>query len=201
MHSGRVLVIDLDPQRSAFDWGVERGEQTPDVMVGTAATLQTDIDEARADEYDLVFIDTPPLAEREAAKAAAVADLVILPIRPSKIDLLSLRVSVEMLRKLGKTGVGVVTQAPIARNSSVVKETMAEIVGMGLEVSSAIIRGRVAFQHSRIDGRVAAEYEPGGAAAGEVALLLNDIITRLRVISSPRTPVVKPTRKLVASKT
>jgi hypothetical protein len=41
-----------------------------------------------------------------------------------------------------------------------------------------VIRQRVAFQHCLIDGRTAAEFEPGGAAATEISKLLATLQTR-----------------------
>ena len=43
--------------------------------------------------------------------------------------------------------------------------------GMGGTVAASIVRERVALRHALVDGRVAAEFEPGGTAAEEIAAL------------------------------
>jgi hypothetical protein len=42
-----------------------------------------------------------------------------------------------------------------------------------------VIHHHVAFQHCLIDGRTAAEFEPEGAAALEIAALYADVLSRL----------------------
>ena len=60
---GQAAVIDLDPQGSATVWGRLRGGVPPAV------------------------IDTAPREAGGAAEAARLADLVMIPCRPSAIDL------------------------------------------------------------------------------------------------------------------
>jgi chromosome partitioning protein len=68
----------------------------------------------------------------------------------------------------------------------VVDEAVAVIRREGGEVSSVIIRQRVAFQHCLTDGRTAAEFEPGGAAAQEIADLHDDMMKCLHEDVSTR---------------
>jgi chromosome partitioning protein len=58
----------------------------------------------------------------------------------------------------------------------VVDEAIAVIGREGGQVSPIIVRQRVAFQHCLTDGRTAAEFEPGGPAAQEIADLHDDMM-------------------------
>jgi chromosome partitioning protein len=54
----------------------------------------------------------------------------------------------------------------------------------GGQVSPIIVRQRVAFQHCLTDGRTAAEFEPGGPAAQEIADLYDDMMKCLHESTS-----------------
>ena len=109
----------------------------------------------------------------------------LMPCRPSKIDIDSLAKTLATLKTLRKAAAGLVvlTQAPPVKNSAVIREARHMIEAMGAVVSPAIIRYRMAFQHSRNSNHVVAEYEPEGAAAAEIAYLLNDLTSRYREVS------------------
>ena len=68
----------------------------------------------------------------------------------------------------------VINAAPV--RSKVVDEAVDAVKERGGDVSPVIVRQRVAFQHCLIDGRTAGEFEPGGAAATEIAELLIALI-------------------------
>ncbi|EQD40685.1 Cobyrinic acid ac-diamide synthase, partial [mine drainage metagenome] len=83
----RVVLVDTDPQGSAVAWAMVRGEPSPVVVAATAAQLNDVIEASRHDGMTLMIIDTPPHAAPGAASATKVADLVLVPVRPSAFDL------------------------------------------------------------------------------------------------------------------
>lgn len=175
----RVLLIDLDPQGSAMLWARARGDREPDVSPVHEAALGQEITRAKDDGYDLVVIDTAPHADRGALLAARAADLVLVPCRPAVFDLGAIEGTLDVCKLAKRTAVVVLNAAPI--RSRVVEEAGEAIRGAGATISPVIVRQRVAFQHCLNDGRTAGEFEPGGAAADEIASLLEDVNTRMRV--------------------
>ncbi len=173
----KVLLIDLDPQGSATLWARQRGDRPPDVTAGHLATLKEEIEGARTGGYGLVVIDTAPHADQAALQAARVADMVLVPCRPATFDLGAIGLTLDLCQLAKRPALVVLNAAPI--RSKVVDEAMSAVTGQHAVASSAIIRQRVAFQHCLIDGRTAGEFEPGGAAADEIAGLLADLKTRL----------------------
>lgn len=166
----RVLVMDLDPQGSAMEWATRRGDRKPDVTAAHPATIAREIERARADGYDLVVIDTAPHADHAALQAARAADLAMIPCRPATFDLAALSATLDLCKLANKPSAVVLNAAPI--RSKVVDEAAEAVVEKGGVLAPVIIRHRVAFQHCLIDGRTAAEFEPGGAAAQEITRLL-----------------------------
>jgi chromosome partitioning protein len=169
----RVLLLDLDPQGSAMEWASRRGDRPPDVSGANPASIAKELERAKADGYDLVVIDTAPHADHAALQAARAADLVVIPCRPSTFDIAAISATLDLCKLANKQAVVVINAAPI--RSRVTTEAEEAIAEKGAQISLVVIRQRVAFQHCMIDGRTAAEFEPGGAAALEITQLLADL--------------------------
>lgn len=86
----RVLVIDGDPQKSLYDWVARVGEEdTPfDIALLTDPSELANVP-AIAEDYDLVFIDTPGSRSEHKLVAAflSVSDFVLVA---SEVDGMSL---------------------------------------------------------------------------------------------------------------
>jgi chromosome partitioning protein len=156
-----------------MEWASRRGDVPPDVSGANPASIGKEIDRAKTDGYDLVVVDTAPHADHAALQAARTADLVAIPCRPSTFDIAAISATLDLCKLANKQAVVVINAAPI--RSRVTTEAEDAIAEKGAKVSPIVIRQRVAFQHCMIDGRTAAEFEPGGAAAQEITQLLADL--------------------------
>jgi chromosome partitioning protein len=185
----RVLLLDLDPQGSAMEWASRRGDLPPDVSGANPASVGKEIERARGEGYDLVVVDTAPHADHAALQAARAADLVAIPCRPSTFDIAAISATLDLCKLANKQAVVVINAAPIrSRVTTEAEEALAE---KGAKVSPVVIRQRVAFQHCMIDGRTAAEFEPGGAAAHEISRLLATLEPSKHATRQPRKPATK----------
>src|SRR4051794_33282808 len=79
----KVLLMDLDPQASASQWGDLRGDRPPDVAPEHPARLDAALKRAEAEGYDLVVMDTAPHADQAALRSAKAADIILVPCRPA----------------------------------------------------------------------------------------------------------------------
>ena len=83
----RVIFFDLDPQGSLSAWWQTRPGDTP-TLVQTDARRLPDLLKAAEDEgYNLAVVDTPPAVTFDTARVAQVADLALIPLRPSILDI------------------------------------------------------------------------------------------------------------------
>ena len=74
-----VLVLDMDSQQTATQWGRRRKDSLPMVRFTTENDLPAELERAAAARCDLVVIDTPPARSSEAPAAVEAADLVLIP--------------------------------------------------------------------------------------------------------------------------
>lgn len=169
-----VLVIDLDPQASACRWGDRRALGVPAVMDAQPARLAAALAKAAQAGIDLAIVDTPARVEQAAAEAAKVADLVLIPCKPSILDLETLRTTAELVQGRAKRSPLVILNAVPAQGTR--HEQAAEaITGMGLAVCPAQVGQRVAFEYATQVGLTVTEYEPEGRAASEIRQLYDAI--------------------------
>jgi chromosome partitioning protein len=170
----KTLLLDLDPQASAARWADRRGDRAPDVSSEHPARLAAALAAAEAQGYDIAVVDTAPHADQAALKAAREAGLVVVPCRPSILDLDAIGATLDLCQLARRPALVVLNAAPV-RGKAVVEEAVEAVRKLGGEVAAVVIRERVAFRHALIDGRVAQEFEPGGAAALEVAALYDTL--------------------------
>jgi chromosome partitioning protein len=171
----KTLLIDLDPQASAARWADRRGDRAPDVASEHPARIEAALAAAEGEGYGLALVDTAPHADQAALKAARIADLVVVPCRPSILDLDAVGATLDLCQLAKRPAMVVLNAAPV--RSRVVDEAEAAVRKLGGEVAAVVIRERVAFRHALVNGGVAQEFEPGGTAAQEIAALY-DLLTR-----------------------
>jgi chromosome partitioning protein len=118
------------------------------------------------------FIDTPPTISDQSAVALDLADLVLIPVRPSPADLWAVSETVGLVKDAGKPFLFVITQAKA--QASITAQTIAALSEHG-RVAQAFIADRVPYAMAMTGGRTAPELAPKSPAAQEVAGLWRDV--------------------------
>ena len=160
-----VTLVDVDSQHSLTDWWNDRAADTPILMETRLAQLQKELELVRGNP-GLVMIDTPPIESATIAAVIKLADLVIIPVKPSPNDLRGVTATVEMCQRAGKPFVFVITQA-IPR-TNIAEQARAVLATYG-RVVPTVMHNRVDYAAAMADGRTAPEIDPSGKAATEIA--------------------------------
>ncbi|MFT4252181.1 MAG: ParA family protein [Caulobacter sp.] len=185
----RTILADIDPQRSASDVLRGRPIEGPVLMESSAGKLFQARYHAEHEGCDLMVIDTPAAPDTDVVTAINAADLCLLVCRPTFLDIAAVARSAEAVRRLGKSGLIVLNQAPAKRGgfepSSVVKAAEA-LRFCGLPLAAVGLRSRAAFQQSFAHGRSVLEWEPAGAAAQEMGRLWGQIAAQLHLTQEDR---------------
>ena len=165
-----VLLIDLDPQRSALLWS-----ETPSAVQVIAANASSlaPIPFARlGSAYAWVIIDCPPRLGEATLAAVAVADLVLIPIRPTSMDLQVLPATLRATEGHPLTR-GIVTQRP--PRSTAADSAPDAIRAAGLTVLTSSIAFRQDYPDAHSLGMSALRAAPKSKAAAEIKALLREI--------------------------
>jgi chromosome partitioning protein len=174
--AGPVVLIDIDPQGSLADWWNEREAELPAFAQTTVARLASDLDILRQQGFKLAVIDTPPAITMAIQSVIAVAELIVIPTRPSPHDLRAVGATVDLCDRAGKSLMFVVNAA--TPKAKITAEAAVALSQHGT-VAPVTIHQRTDFAASMIDGRTVMEVDPKGRSAAEVAGLWSYISDRL----------------------
>lgn len=171
----RVAIIDLDPQASALEWYSRRTAETPEVITATAEQLPVLLKQAEANGADLAIIDTAPHSDRAATIAASLADLVLIPCRPSAFDIAAMEKTLSILKlTAAKDRAAIVLNAAPPRGGQVdeAETGLAELA----RVVPVRMHHRAAYAYAVNDGRSVEEFDPYSKAAEEIRELFEWIM-------------------------
>lgn len=175
--SARVALVDLDPQRSLIEWWSRRGRpENPTIFEG-ADTASDAVDALAQTGWDWVFIDTPPAFVHVMRDAVKASDLVIVPLRPSALDLVASETAVIMAREEGAQMLCVLNDADPRWKTTASAHSY--LFASGTPVAETIIAHRAAYLAAVTSGRSGPEVERDGKARREIDALWAEITAKL----------------------
>ena len=174
--AGPVVLIDIDPQGSLADWWNEREDDMPAFAQTTVARLAADLEVLRQQGFKLAILDTPPAITMAIQSVIQVAELIVIPTRPSPHDLRAVGATVDLCERAGKPLIFVVNAA--TPKAKITYEAAVALSQHGT-VAPVTLHHRTDFAASMIDGRTVMEIDPNGKSAAEVQELWAYISDRL----------------------
>ncbi|MGB5724174.1 MAG: ParA family protein [Parasphingorhabdus sp.] len=174
--AGPVVLIDIDPQGSLADWWNEREADLPAFAQTTVSRLASDLAILRQQGFKLAVIDTPPAITMAIQSVISVAELIVIPTRPSPHDLRAVGATVDLCERAGKPLLFVVNGA--TPKAKITSEAAVALSQHGT-VAPITIHHRTDFAGSMIDGRTVMEVDPKGRSAQEIVHLWDYISDRL----------------------
>lgn len=169
---GPVFVIDTDPQGTLSTWHEKREAEAPQRAEVALADIAAGLKQLQQHKAAYCFIDTAPTRTDENVALFRMADLVLVPIRPSPSDLWAAAATVALLKEAGIPFLFVLTQAKA--NASITGQAAAALSHHG-PVAETFIADRVPYAAAMTDGRTAIELTTKGPAALETAALWKNI--------------------------
>lgn len=175
----KVAAVDIDPQGSMVAWFAHREKANPDLadkiafhaFSGWRVAGQV---ESLAKEFDVIVIDSPPHAETEAKVAIRAADLVVIPMQPSALDLWATEPTRSLAEGEGRPHLLVLNRVP--PRAKLTEQVSKQARDDGLRIADASIGNRVAFASSLAEGKGITEAAPSSVAAGEMRALAEEIM-------------------------
>lgn len=178
----KVVLADIDGQRSSLQWAKSRTAPGPEVVQTSAGGLYQQMLTRERSGVDLMVLDTPGAFDDGVLQAINLSDMCLLVTRPNFLDIASLLTTAEAVRRLGKPAVVVLNQAPPRRNgveTPAVNRAVEALRFTGLPIAAVGLRARAGYQAAMQRGLAAFEWEPDSSAATEVRRLWADVDARL----------------------
>jgi chromosome partitioning protein len=164
-------LIDTDRQATLSTWHQRRNSETPQRLDLPVTRIGEGLDKLEREHVAFCFIDTAPTISEQNTALLDLADLVLIPVRPSPSDLWAIAETVELVKEAGKPFLFVITQAK--PQASITAQAAAALSQHG-RVAQSFISDRVAYAAAMTGGNTAPETAKG-PAANEIAALWLEI--------------------------
>lgn len=183
MRNASAIGLDCDPNghfaRMAQMSQVNGLEVVPKVDETTVLQLIRDT----RSKYDFVVVDLPGVGTNILTYAVSQADLVVIPMQTSAMDLTAAeqtakfleRTAIAMSRQVIPM-VGVVTKTPPGIKPRVLAHSRQEIEKLGIPLLPVELLQRSAFQEMTYNGRPPALQDGQGAAAENVRAMVDCLL-------------------------
>ena len=170
----KTILIDLDPQKTLETWWKKREDENPYLTDIEPQKIKEVVLYLNNHDFDLCIIDTPGDTSINASAGLKVADLVLIPSKPTAPDLQAIGRTIASIKNLKKEYVFLVTQ--IVSRTKLATQATAILSEFGV-VAPANIVNRVAYAHAMSAGTSAVSEDKG--AKDEISSLWNFISFKL----------------------
>ncbi|MEM9440271.1 MAG: ParA family partition ATPase [Pseudomonadota bacterium] len=178
----QIAMIDVDPQGSLTAWRHLRDssvgkEEGPGVDTLSGWRLSNRLSKTSSDA-DIVVVDSPPHAETDAKAAVRAADLVLLPIQPTMLDLWATAATLALAEAENTKALLVLNRVP--PRSLTADAVATEIKRKKWPAARARLGNRQAFAASISEGKGVIETARSSMAGKEVEALAREVLRKLR---------------------
>lgn len=181
-----VLMVDCDPQRTTSDWIQERTSNSalPNInCVQLYGKIRNDLLSLR-NHYDYVIIDCGGQDNLALRSSMAVADHILIPLRPKRRDLKTVPhmediISTCKMVNPGMNAAFVITQCPsLPSLAPRILEAKEVCRSFDIPVLNSVTFSRNMYDDSEESGQSVMESEPQGKAAIEIRSIIEELLTR-----------------------
>jgi chromosome partitioning protein len=170
----QAVLVDTDPQQSAYNWYKDRDPSLdPAVISAFPDNLPTIQKIAREEGADFCIVDTPPNASEYVERIAKLADLLLVPTKPSAFDLVSIERTIKVIRDVEKPAYAVLNECPTYGTDG--DDAEDALQHYGLTTLANRIHNRAAIRRHTTPRETIFQYEPEGKAAIEFSALFKAI--------------------------
>lgn len=172
-----VALLDTDPQGSLGKWFMKRVEtygDDPHLRFSTATAWGINYElRSLSSQVDYVIVDTPPKADSDLRPALRAADLVLVPLSASHVDIWATQDVLDLADRASKRACIVMNRTRSGtRLGAEVVEAVNELEADVLKTS---LGNRILFAESLGQGLGAIESQKKSAAANEVRSLVEEV--------------------------
>lgn len=171
----RVAVVDMDPQKSAIDWWSRRGRTDNPTVFQAPDTAADAVESLQLNGWDVVFFDTPPAFVAIMEEVIDASDFVLIPVKPSMIDLIGTQDAVVRARGIGTDFLVVLNDC--GPREKVAESARAFLLNHDVPIAETQIAHRVSHITGMTVGKSASEVDGGRdkAAASEIDRLWAEV--------------------------
>lgn len=173
-----AVLVDADPQGSADGWLVD-SEALPVVHAPDMASLEKILSAVNRDERGLFVVDCPPLDPGVSAFVMRSADLVLIPVVPSPLDIRAAAPLLEALAENKAPALLVLNNVKLRTTALRLAKDVLE--DFGVPIARTMLASRITHAEAAARQLPVTEYSPKSPAAAEMTELAREVRRRLEV--------------------
>lgn len=175
-----VALLDTDPQGSLGRWFMARrdrlGEPGMEFSTSSAWGVSYECEKLRR-QADIVLIDTPPKVDADLRPALREADLVLIPVATSHVDLWATEGVLDLARRERKRATVILNR--VKPGTRLAAEVAEAAQALEAELAVAVLANRIAYAETLGMGLGAQEAGRRGPATAEVERLAAEVSSLL----------------------
>lgn len=164
MGSAKVCILDMDNQGSLLNIS-----GLCNVPIFTSDKLGEKLKE----EYDFIFIDTPPYINEKISELCEIADIIIIPTKAGILDLLAIKSTIDIIKEVNAENKALIVFNMVKPKTTLTEEIKKEIVDYNIRISKNMISDLVSFSRSVLVNGV----EDNHTAQKQIDNLTKEILT------------------------
>ncbi len=167
-----AAIIDMDPQKSAADWGAQReraGIEAPAVIVLGTRALRTVVKELQDRGAAFVVIDTPPHSAPAINAALDVSTGAAMVTRPNPMDIRALEATWAIVERMRKPSATIFTQTPPGNRARALALALGRLNELGIPHCPTPLTYTLGYPYAQAEALAIQEREPTSKARAELA--------------------------------
>lgn len=137
--NAKVCIVDMDNQGSLINI-----KELSEVSIFSGSDLK----KIQKEDYDFIFIDTPPYLTDKLPELCKISDVIIIPTKAGVLDLLAIRSTIDIIKKSGNQKKAVIVFNMVKPNTTLTDEIKNQLEEYDVRVSKNMISDLVAFSRS-----------------------------------------------------
>lgn len=184
-----VILFDADRQASSSDWIAERKCSHPDSPKIHICMGYDDISDSLIDlskRYEIVIVDAAGRDSNELRSGLSVVDILLIPVKPSQVDLLTLPKMQELVKRSRfindkLKAYAFLNIAPThAKNQEIDQSRQVIESCLGINMLNTIVHDRKCYRDAFSDGlgvvELQSKAESDASSRVEIESLLNEVL-------------------------
>ncbi|PQA53414.1 ParA family partition ATPase [Siphonobacter curvatus] len=189
-HAGyKVCIVDVDTNQSAIRWSGLRSEEYPGIpVVGMPDGIELSKNVKHlAKDYEIVLIDGTPSLNKVTSKIILLADVLLIPILPSGLDIWATEQFLERYQDAVNEKESAIPAYFILNQfqpqTNLAKEVREVLEDTSIAVFKTALGNRTAYREAVIKGIGVIEYKDP-KAKNEMVALYNELITYMELVNA-----------------
>ena len=178
----QTAIVDADPQQSILRLASRQRALGGITVVADATDQASRTAQQALEKHSLAIIDTPGFRSDLTLGCLAIADLVLVPVKPSPFDVDRMLDTLNILINgvSGKQPVFRCVLTQTTRDSVIAKHIRSELAEAGFPALKSEMVNRVAYPEAALWGATPSLIEKDGPAARDIASIAREVDAILR---------------------